>query len=66
MLYFDSLFDSPILVEKLFDRKIYCLGTVQNDWKNMAIVKKDKNKKRGDTDFQHTNNVAAVKWFDNR
>ena len=29
-------------------------------------MKKDKDMKRGDVDFQYTNNVVAVKWFDNR
>ena len=29
-------------------------------------MKKDKDMKRGDVDFQYANNVAAVKWFDNR
>ena len=32
----------------------------------MAIVKKDKDMKKGDIDFQLANNVVAVKWFDNR
>ena len=50
MLYFDNFFNSPTLVEKHFDRGIYCLGTVQSDWKNMAIMKKDKDK-GNDIDF---------------
>ena len=66
MLYFDKFFNSPTSVEKLFYREIYCLGTVRSDRKNMAILKKDKNMKRGDTDFQYANNVVVVKWFDNR
>ena len=28
-------------------------------------MKKDKDMKQGDVDFQYTNNVVAVKWFDN-
>ena len=32
----------------------------------MAIIKKDKDMKRDDIDFQYANNVVAVKWFDNR
>ena len=66
MLYFDNFFNSPTLVDKLFDRGIYCLGTVRSDRKYMAIMKKDKDMKRGGTDFQYSNNVVAVKWFDNR
>ena len=50
MLYFDNFFNSPTLVEKLFSRGIYCLGTVQSDWKNMSIMKKD-NDKGNDIDF---------------
>ena len=42
MLYFENLFKSPTLVEKLFDRGIKYLGTVRSDWKNMAIMKKVK------------------------
>ena len=29
-------------------------------------MKKDKDMKRCDIDFQYANNVVAVKWFDNR
>ena len=29
-------------------------------------MKKDKDMKRGDTDFQYANDVVPVKWFDNR
>ena len=63
-LYFDNLFSSPSLVEKPFDTGIYCLGTVRNDRKNMAVMKKDKDMKRGEVDFQYANNVVAAKWFD--
>ena len=66
MLYFDSFFNSPTLVEKPFDKGICCLGTVPSDPKNMAVMKKDKDMKTGDVDFQYANNVVAVKWFDNR
>ena len=39
---------------------------VQRDPENMAIMKKDKDMKRGDIYFQYTNNVVTMKWFDNR
>ena len=29
-------------------------------------MKKDKDMERNDIDFQDSNNVVAVKWFDNR
>ena len=51
MLYFDNFFNYPTLVEKLFDRGVCCLGTVRSDRGNMAIMKKDKDMKRGDIDF---------------
>ena len=57
MIYVNSFFNFPKLVEKLFGRGIYCLCTVQSDRKNMAIMKKDKDMKRGDIDFQYANNL---------
>ena len=66
MLYFDNFLNSPKLVEKLFGRGIYCLGTVRSDRKNMAIMKKDKDMKRGDINFQYANNVVGVRYSDNR
>ena len=41
-------------------------GTVRSDQKNTAIMKKDKDIERGDIDCKYANNVAVVKWFDNR
>ena len=46
---------------KLFDKRIYCLGTVRTDRKNMAVMKKDNELKRGDIDFQYADNIVAVK-----
>ena len=46
--------------------RIYCLGTVRSDPKNIAVMKKDKDIKRSDIDFQYANNMVAVRWFDNR
>ena len=45
--------------------RIYCLGTVRSDPKNIAVMKKDKDIKRSDIDFQYANNMVAVRWFDN-
>ena len=59
LLYFDNFFNSPTLVEKLFDKGIYYLGTVKRVWKNMAIMKKDKDMKRVGIDFQYASNVVA-------
>ena len=59
LLYFDNFFNSPTLVEKLFHKGIYYLGTVKRVWKNMAIMKKDKDMKRVGIDFQYASNVVA-------
>ena len=39
-LYFDNFFNSPTLEAKLFDKGIYCIGTVRTDRRNMAVMKK--------------------------
>ena len=57
MLSFDKFFNCSTLFEKLFDRLIYYLGIVRSNQKNMAIMKKDKDMKRGDIDFQYANNL---------
>ena len=46
MLYFDNFFNSPILVEKLFDRRIYGLGTAQSYREDITIMKKMKKGRR--------------------
>ena len=66
MLYFDNFFNSPTLFEKLFDKGIYCLGTIRSEQKNKAVLKNDNDMKRGDLDFQNANNVVPAKWFGNR
>ena len=50
---------------KLFEKGIYCIGTVRNDRKNMVVMKKDNTMKRGDIDFQYADDVVALKWYDN-
>ena len=66
MLCFGSSFNFPTLVEKLFYWGIYCIGTVHRDQKYLAIMKEDKDMKRGDINCQYVNNmVVTVKWCDN-
>ena len=55
-----------MLVNKLYEKGIYCVGTVRRDRRNMTIMRNDNEMKRGDIEFQFTENRAAVKWFDNR
>ena len=59
-IYFDNFFNSPTLVDKLFDKGVYCIGTVRTDRKNMAVLKKDKAMKRVDIDFQYADKIVAV------
>ena len=42
MLYFDNFFNSPTLLEKIFDRRIYCLHTVRSDRKIWLLCKEIK------------------------
>ena len=46
---------------KLFHKGIYCISTVRADTKKLAVMKKDNAMKRGDIDFQYTDNIVAVK-----
>ena len=64
-LYFDNFFSSPLLVSKLYEKGLYCVGTVRKDRCNMAVMPNDSNMKRGDIEFQFSENIAVVKWFDN-
>ena len=65
-LYFDNFFNSPLLVNKFYEKGLYCVGTVRKDRRNMVVMPNDINMKRGDIEFQFSENIAAVKWFDNR
>ena len=61
MLYCDNFFSSPTLFENLLDGRIHFLGTVGSDRKNMAIMKKARDVKRGDIDFQYFN--ITITWL---
>ena len=50
-LYFDNLFISSMLVNNLYEKWIYCIGTVQRDRRNMAIMQNDSEMEQGETDF---------------
>ena len=65
-LYFDNFFSSPTLINKLYGMGIYAVSTVRRDRKNMPILKEDKAMERGDVDFHFSDNVTAMKWFDNK
>ena len=66
LVYFDNLFNSPILIEKLFDKNIHAIGTVHKNRKLMSKMPEDKEMKRGDCEFLYSKNVMTCKWMDNR
>ena len=50
-VYFDNFFNSPKLIEKLFQKVIYGIGTVQVNRKEMVKMIDYKQMKRGDCKF---------------
>ena len=64
--YFENFFNSPKLIEKLFQKSIYGIGTVRGNRKQMPKMIDDKQMKRGDGEFLFSGNTMAFKWMDNR
>ena len=50
-VYFDNFFNSPKLIEKLFQKGIYGIGTVRANRKQMPKMIDDKQMKKGDCEF---------------
>ena len=50
-VYFENFFNSPILIEKLFDKNIYAIGAVRKNRKQMPKMLEDKKMKRDDCEF---------------
>ena len=65
-VYFDNYFNSPKLIEKLFQEGIYGSGTVRASRKQMSKMIDDKQMKRGDCEFLFSGNTMACKCMDNR
>ena len=65
-VYFDNFFNSPKLIEKLFQKGIYGIGTVRANRKQMPKMIDDKQMKRGDCELLFSGNKMAGKWMDNR
>ena len=65
-VYFDNFFNSPKLIEKLFQKSIYGIGTVQANRKQMPKMIEDKQFKRGDCEFNFSGNTMACKLMDNQ
>lgn len=45
MLFFDNASNSPMLVQKIFEKLIYCVGRKRSDRKKVGKRKSDKDKK---------------------
>ena len=65
-VYLDNLFNSPKLIEKLFQKGNYGIGTVRDNRKQMPKMIDHKQIKRGDCEFLFSGNTMACKWMDNR
>ena len=65
-VYFDNFFNSPKLIEKLFQKGIYGIGTVRANRKQMPKMIDDKQMKRGDSEFLFSCNTMGSKWINNR
>ena len=65
-VYFDNFFNGPKLIEKLFQKGIYNIGTIQASRKQMPKMIDDKQMKRRDCEFLFPGNTMACKWMDNR
>ena len=63
-VYFDNFFNSPKLIEKLFQKGIYGIGTVRANRKQMSKMVGDKQMKRGDCRFLFSGNTMACnRWI---
>ena len=65
-VYFDNFLNSPKLIEKLFQKGIYSVGTVRANRKQMVNMINDKQTKRGDCEFPFSGNTMACKRMDTR
>ena len=53
------------MIEKLFQKDIYGVGTVRANRKQMLKMIDDKQMNRGDCEFLFSGNTMACKWMDN-
>ena len=63
---FVNFFNSPLLINKLFEENIYAIGAVRSNRKHMPKLKDKKKMLRGESDFQFSKNVICSKWFGNK
>ena len=64
-VYLDNFLNSPKLIEKLYQKGFYGIGTVRASRKQMPKMIYDKQMKRGDCEFLFSGNTMACKWMDN-
>ena len=60
-LFFDNFFNSTSLVETLYQRGIYGIGTVRKDRKHMPSMVPGEAMKRGDHEFQYSDKAISCK-----
>ena len=65
-VFFDNFFNSRKLIEKLFQKGIYGIGTVRANGKQMPKMIDDKQMKKGDCKLLFSGNTMDYKWMDNR
>ena len=65
--YFDNLFNSPKVIEKLFQNSIYGIGTIRANRKQTPkMIDDEKQMKRRDCTFLFSGNAMACKWMNNQ
>ena len=65
-VYFDNYYNSPDLIDLLYQRKTHACGTVRKNQKSLPIAVTQTKLKQGETVFCHKNNLLALKWMDKR
>ena len=65
-VYFDNFLNSLKLIEKLFQKDIYGIGTVGANRKQIPKLINDKQMNWGDCEFFFSGNATTCKWMDNR
>ena len=65
-VHFDNFFNSPKVIEQLFQKDIYGIETVWANRKQMPKMVHDKQMKSGDCEFLFSGNTMTCRWIDNR
>lgn len=67
LVAFDNFFTSVPLLERLYEKDIYSVGTIRKDRANLPEMMKTNDKlRRGEFMFKMSGNLAAVKWQDSK